>query len=110
MAKAKRPGGSTLKDQFDELSLDDKATFLVQATFSTAAATIDEIGRRISELVDTMAADVEDAPDVDDPDVTPGATAPPKSPRSTSKGGSTSKSKTSTTKKKRPPKSDAPGA
>lgn len=48
-----------LREHFDTLSLDDKATFLVQATFSTAAATIDEIGTRISELVDALGAEPE---------------------------------------------------
>lgn len=115
MAKAQRSGGSSLKDQFDQLSLDDKATFLVQATFSTAAATIDEIGRRISEIVDTLADDVEEAPDVE-----PGATAPPKSSSSSSgarakKSTSTGSKKSTTTKKststrKRPPKPDTPDA
>ncbi len=44
----------SLKTAFNELSLDDKATFLVRAAFSTAATAVDEIGQRISDLIDEI--------------------------------------------------------
>jgi len=44
-----------LKDAFEELNLDDKAAFLVRAAFSTASTAVDEIGAKISDLIDTIA-------------------------------------------------------
>ena len=45
---------AALKDTFDKLCLDDKAAFLVRAAFSTASTAVDEIGHRISDLIDTI--------------------------------------------------------
>lgn len=57
MSKQKGDHGvSELKEAFDQLSLDDKAAFLMKAVFSTASAALDEIGERIEDLVNAVTA------------------------------------------------------
>jgi hypothetical protein len=54
---------SSLKHSFDKLSLDDKAAFLLRAAFSTASTAVDEIGHRISDLIDSITESPENESD-----------------------------------------------
>lgn len=53
MARDKEQYSKTRED-FDGMSLEDRASFLIEATFSTAAEAIDRAGKRLADLAEEM--------------------------------------------------------
>ena len=51
---SKEQVADSVRDEFSKLTLDGKTAFLVEAIFSTAGTAINEIGSRLSNLVDLV--------------------------------------------------------
>jgi hypothetical protein len=51
-----------VRQNFRKLSLDEKTSFLVEAVFSTAYSAVNEIGERVSSLVDLLVGGKSDEP------------------------------------------------
>lgn len=51
---AEEEAKSAVREEFSKLNLDGKTSFLVEAVFSTAGAAINEIGERLTSLVELV--------------------------------------------------------
>jgi hypothetical protein len=52
--KERRARYQRTRAEFDELAIEDKAVFLVEATVSTIARGVEEAGRKLAEELDTL--------------------------------------------------------
>jgi hypothetical protein len=70
------------REDFDSMGLEDRAAFLIEATFSTAAEALDRAGRELADFVEDLDQTTEDPKKKGSSSESSGSTDPAESSKS----------------------------